>query len=121
MKRKTIAFAVTVCLFGCSSTQTTQTPQVDECGNYAVDVQLPSSTCETDSDCAWTARRPGTCVGPVCDSHYRAGAKAWVAAVEEMHQRICGNAKWEHCDRYKCIHREPTGVACREGKCELSF
>ena len=117
-----LSIACLACTVGCSSTQQpAPAPQVDECGSYEVDVQLPENACTTDADCAWTEHRPGTCHGPYCEGHYSAGPKAWVEAVDAMHQRICAGAKYTQCNKYKCLHNKPTGVACQDGKCVLSF
>jgi len=110
-----------LCAIACSGPQPEQAPQVDECGNYEVDVELPQNTCSTDADCAWTEKRPGTCHGPYCEGHYGAGPKAWVDAVEAMHQRICTGAKYTQCNKYKCLHNKPTGVTCQNGECVLVY
>ncbi len=93
---------------------------VDECGRYQVDF-ADSRPCSADDDCAWTAHRPGTCVEPLCESHYRAGTKNWVKEADALYKRACEGKKWKHCSRVKCIHKEPTGVSCVEGKCTLQF
>jgi hypothetical protein len=125
------AIAVTI-LLGCSK-GTTEQPKVavqaagetkvtvDECGRYKVDVKLPSKECVKDDDCAWTAHRPGVCTDPLCESHYVAGSKAWVEALDKMYKRICSGKKWRHCERVKCLHKKPVSVSCVDGGCVIAF
>ena len=96
-------------------------PRVDECGSYRVDVELPQRGCTADEDCAYTSHRPGSCVDPLCDSHYRAGSIAWVKTVNAMHERICGGVEWRYCERVKCVRRDPVGAACVDGACVVRF
>ena len=130
-------FCVTItCALGCStgapSTATGQEPvdelpidsppgvTVDECGRYRVDF-APSKPCFADADCSWTAHRPGSCVDPLCESHYRAGTGEWVREADALYKRVCEGKKWKHCERVKCIHNKPSGASCVEGVCTLRF
>jgi hypothetical protein len=91
-----------------------------KCGNYPVDVKLPPrGPCKIDADCAWTAHRPGTCVVVRCTGHYVAGNRAWVAAANELHRRICTGRRFRACERYRCRRSKPKGVVCNKGRCEL--
>lgn len=94
----------------------------DRCGRYTVDVALPGQHgCKEDADCGWTANRPGHCGGPLCSRHYRAGVRAWVAAADRLHARVCSGKKFSTCVRVKCIHRRPDRAVCNDGKCEILF
>jgi hypothetical protein len=93
-------------------------PVVDKCGNYRVGIKLPARfPCRSDSDCAITDKRPGTCNPAVCTRHYWAGTKAWVAAAEKLHARVCAGHRVHWCVRYKCTNKRPQGAVCKAGKC----
>lgn len=94
--------------------------KVDECGKYEVDVELPEQyACETDADCGWTGRRPGSCTDALCKGHYVAGNKAWIAAAAALHERFCSGAEFGYCVRVRCRNIKPTGAVCTDGRCQL--
>jgi hypothetical protein len=128
------ALAVTFVVAGCSKSagpgQETPAPAQaspsqatpDECGQYAVDVELPEQHgCKEDGDCRFTEHRPGDCSGPLCPGHYRAGTSAWVDAVKALHERVCTGRKYSACIRVKCVHKKPERAVCKAGKCEIVF
>ncbi len=94
----------------------------DRCGRYEVEVELPPRLpCKADTDCAWTAHRPGECIPPLCPGHFKAGTRAWVAAADKLFADVCGERQFKVCIRVKCVFKKPKAAACKEGKCALVF
>ena len=94
----------------------------DRCGKYTAITPLPERDgCTRDAECAWTKRRAGNCNPPLCNGHYRAGTKAWVEAVNKLHEQVCAGRTFVACERVRGRHQTPERAVCKGGTCELVF
>jgi len=95
-------------------------PEVDGCGHYQVDVELPERyACSADADCGWTEHKPGSCLGPLCPGDYAEGNRQWIEAAEKLFERVCTGAEFRYCEKVKCINLIPGGAVCVDGRCTL--